>query len=80
MKQGQASSSGPGSRKVEPHGQNYTPGVVSQIGSSLGNHATDSGKILHGASAPMYEGRGDNFTAPEGKSMVHHGGSQGRHE
>jgi hypothetical protein len=79
MKQGRASVSGPGSRKVEPHGPNYTPGVVSQIGENLGNHATDSGKILHGSSAPMYAGRDDNL-APKAGMTVHHGGSQRRHD
>ena len=70
--------SGPGGRKVEPHGRNYTPGVVSQIGEALGNHATDTTKNLHGSSAPMYEGR-DNNLAPKMGVTVHHGGSQGKH-
>ena len=79
MKQGMASRSGPGGRKIEPRGPNYTPGVVSQIGESLGNHATDTIKNLHGSSAPMYEGRHDNL-APKMGVTVHHGGSQGKHE
>jgi hypothetical protein len=78
MKQGQASSSGPGGRKREPIAHAVSPAGVSQIGESLGNHATDSTKILHGASEPMYKGRG--FEAPMNKPMRHHTGSQGRHE
>lgn len=78
MKQGQASSSGPGSRKREPVAHAVSPGGVSQIGESLGNHVTDSAKILHGAVEPLYKGRG--YEAPMTKSTIHHGGSQGRHD
>jgi len=77
MKQGRASSSGPGNRKIEPRGQSYTPGVVSQIGEALGNHATDTGKILHGASAPMYADKHDPL-APKMTTTTYHGGSQRR--
>lgn len=77
MKQGSGRSTMSG-RKVEPSGKSYTPGVVSQIGEALGNHATDTTRILHGASAPMYEGRGNAFTAPLTKCVPHKAGSQGR--
>ncbi len=65
-------------RKIEPRGQSYTPGVVSQIGESLGNHATDSAKNLHGASAPMYDNKHDPM-APKAGVTIHHGGTQRRH-
>ena len=77
MRQGSASSSGPGSRKIEPRAHAVSPGGVSQIGESLGNHATDVTKNLHGASIDMYKGRG--FEAPhDAGRTVHHGGSQGK--
>ena len=79
MKQGSASSSGPGSRKVEPRARAVNPAGVSQIGSALGNHATDTqGKILHGASEELYKGKG--FEAPKTGTTIHHSGSQGRRE
>lgn len=77
MRQGRASSSGPGAGKVEPRPHAISPAGVSQIGSSMGNHATDSTKILHGASKPMYQGRGFEAPKPDGVT-IHHGGSQGR--
>ncbi len=36
--------------------QRVSPGGVSQAGSALGNHSTDSGKNLRGAVEPMYGG------------------------
>ena len=78
MKQGSGRSTDSG-RKIEPRGKSYTPGVVSQIGQALGNHATDTTRILHGASAPMYEGRGNSIEAPKMGVTVHHGGSQRKH-
>jgi hypothetical protein len=66
-------------RKTEPVGRSYTPGVVSQIGESLGNHATDQTKILHGTSAPMYEeGVKTGFMAPKPGVTIHDCGSQGK--
>ena len=78
MKQGHASSSGPASRKVEPRAMAMSPAGVSQIGEALGNHATDTGKILHGSSKSMYAGKG--FEAPKSGMTVHHGGSQRKHD
>lgn len=78
MKQGQASSSGPGSRKREPIAHAVSPAGVSQIGEAMGNHVTDSAKILRGGAVSMYEGRG--YEAPTNKSTQHHSGSQGRHD
>jgi hypothetical protein len=51
---------------------------VSQIGQALGNHATDTGKILHGSSISMDAGRGFEAPKDSGKT-IHHGGSQRRH-
>lgn len=77
MKQGSASSSRMGSTKREPIAHAVSPAGVSQMGEALGNHATDVGKTLHGASEPMYKGRG--FEAPhDAGRTIHHGGSQGR--
>lgn len=76
MRQGQASSSGPGSRKIEPRAHAVSPAGVSQIGEAMGNHATDTARNLHGSSEPMYKGRG--FEAPKAGVTIHHGGSQGR--
>ena len=80
MKQGQASNSGPGARAMtRPVPKMVNPGGASQIGEALGNHATDApGKILHGASEPLYKGRG--YEAPEVKTTIHHAGGQGRHD
>ncbi len=64
-------------RKREPIAHAINPAGVSQIGSVLGNHATDHGKILHGASISMNAGRG--FEAPKDAGRtVHHNGSQGK--
>lgn len=66
-----------GSMKREPIAHAMNPAGVSQIGQALGNHATDQGKILHGASISMNAGRG--FEAPKDAGRtVHHGGSQGK--
>lgn len=76
MKQGSASYT-VADKKREPHSQAVSPAGVSQIGSAMGDHATDTGKILHGASKSLYSGRG--FEAPhDAGRTVHHGGSQGR--
>lgn len=65
-------------RKREPIAHAINPAGVSQIGSNMGNHASDSqGKILHGSSISMDAGRG--FTAPhDAGRTIHHGGSQGK--
>ena len=56
---------GPASRSLTPKtnvyfggqpSQRVSPGGVSQAGSALGNHSTDSGKNLRGAVEPMYGG------------------------
>lgn len=79
MKQGMASRSGPGARKVESVAHVVSPAAVSQLGEAMGNHVTDQGKILRGAGAPLYEGRNDNL-APKAGITIHHGGSQGKHK
>ena len=58
--------------------KSYTPGVVSQIGEALGNHATDSSKILR-SGAPMYDSMTkESFGAPKPKVTIHNCGSQGK--
>ena len=78
MKQGHASSSGPGSRKIEPRATAVSVGGVSQIGTALGNKATDVPGTLPGGQKELYKGRG--YEAPMNKSTSHHSGSQGRHD
>lgn len=65
-------------RKREPIAYAMNPASVAQIGSAMGNHASDAGgKILHGASESMDAGRG--FEAPmDAGRTVHRSGSQGR--
>jgi hypothetical protein len=75
MKQGQASSSGPGSRKIEPRSTAVNPGGVSQIGTSIGNHSDKGASDYTGAQ--MYEGRG--YEAPMAGTKNHGSGSQGKH-
>ena len=76
MKQARAVTSMSG-QKREPIAHAMNPAGVSQIGQAMGNHATDTGKILHGASTSMDRGRG--FEAPmDAGRTVHHSGSQGK--
>lgn len=63
--------------KREPIPYAVNPAAVSQIGEALGNHATDTGKILHGASEPMYEGKG--YKAPKMTNCSSNCGSQGKY-
>ena len=76
MKQGQASYV-KGDYKTEPKVHRVSETAVSQLGIALGNHATGDGKILPGASRPLYEGRG--LEAPKAGEQCHHCGSQGRY-
>ena len=71
-------------RKVEPRPHAVSPGSVSQIGSSMGNHATEMGAKMKpwGGSEPLYSGRG--YSTPTGanvnaKPAVMKSGSQGAH-
>lgn len=76
MKQG-SSSYTVADMKREPRPRAVSPAGVSQIGSALGNHTTDTSENLHGSSEPMYKRRG--FEAPhDAGRTIHHGGSQGR--
>jgi hypothetical protein len=64
--------------KTEPRSRAVSETAVSQMGTALGNHAMDSnGRILRGASRPLYEGRG--LEAPMNGSQSHHCGSQGKY-
>jgi hypothetical protein len=67
MKQGKASSSGPGSRKVEPTPNAMNPGAVADIGLQQ----------VRTVPQPMHEGRG--YKSPMGGSSNLAKGSQGRH-
>jgi hypothetical protein len=65
-------------QKREPIAYAVDPAGVSQLGSAMGNHATGSGKILHGASKELYAGKG--FEAPKDQGCTTHDcGSQGKH-
>ena len=71
-------------RKVEPNPRAVSPGAVSQIGSSMGNHATDRDSAMKpkGGSVPLYSGSG--YKAPYGvrlnaKPEVMGSGTQGCH-
>ena len=79
MRQGRASRDNNDGRKVEPNSRAISPAAVSQIGTMLGNHATESGRNLRGASKPLYAGRGYDYKAPAYVNKeVYKGGSQGR--
>lgn len=73
MKQGQASSSGAGSRKVEPTSRGVNPGAVANLGNMQGNHA-DRGDMPFKTTPWATEG----FHAPSVKGKkVNPSGSQG---
>ena len=77
MKQGSGHSSN-SARKPDTTVHVVDVKGVSQIGQALGNHATDSTRIMHGVSCPMYENK-RGFLAPEPASCTpHKAGSQGR--
>lgn len=67
MKQGKASSSGPGSRKIEPRPMAINPAAVADIGLQQVRHVPQ----------PMHEGRG--YKAPMNGSSNHPRGTQGKH-
>ena len=69
---------GPGGRKVEPRAHAISPAGVSQIGSAMGNHATENGQTLRGSSVSLDKGRGFEAPKDEGRT-THRSGSQGRH-
>ena len=77
MKQGSGNNS-MGGRKTEPHVTSINPRAVAQIGTALGNHATDSGKKLDPIEQ-MHAGRGFANPSDTGRT-IHHGGSQKRHD
>lgn len=69
-----------GGRKVEPRGHVVNVKAVSQIGSSLGNHATSDGHSMnHGVvSETLYEGKVGFEAPPDLARDVHPQGSQGK--
>lgn len=79
MRQGQASRDGMYGGKVEPKPKVVSVKAVSQIGSSLGNHATDDGYALPKGmiSEPLYPGK-VGFLSPRDRTVqVFKSGSQG---
>jgi hypothetical protein len=78
MRQGSGNNSD-SARKREPVVHSINPTAVAQIGTALGNKATDVPGTLRGGAEAMHKGRG--FSAPhdEGRT-IHHGGSQRRHD
>lgn len=68
MKQGQASSSGMGSTKVEPHGKSHSAAHVAEIGIiELRTEPAPAGVAIGGRAPPM-------------SCTVHESGSQGKHK
>ncbi len=75
-KQGRASHSGSQGTHRSPISHADNVKAVSQIGQSLGNHATSQTNRL----VPVENlGAGRGFQAPQPKSRQHGCGSQGRH-
>jgi hypothetical protein len=77
MKQGRASISGPLDRKIEPISRAINPGAVGNLGTSLGNHATDGNGDMPFKQTPADAGRG--YKAPGIGGKRHDRGSQGRY-
>lgn len=76
MKQGRASSSGPGSRKREPIAHAINPGGVAQFGLAQGNHTMEGTTNYRGDRVRL----GAGYTPPKDEGrQVHRGGSQGKH-
>lgn len=77
MRQGRAGRDVRESMKVEPKAHALNERAVSQIGSSMGNHATERSEPLTKAVERMHKGRG--FQAPhDAGRTIHQGGSQRR--
>lgn len=76
MKQGSAPTRMSG-RKVEPVVKHVSVASVSQMGSMMGNKATDHKQILHGVSRPLYPGKASFGPPPMNHITTHKGGSQG---
>ena len=68
----------PQGRKVEPKANAMNVRAVSQIGTSLGNHVMEQGKILprNKIAFDVHKGRGFEAPAPVGVH-IHKCGSQG---
>lgn len=83
MKQGSGTnySGTAGGRKVEPVGHISNVRAVSQIGSSMGNHATGDGgsNLPRGVvSETLYKGKVGFEPPPDVSWDIHNSGSQGR--
>ena len=73
MKQGQASSSGPASRKIEPRSHGVNPGAVADLGNMKGNHSDNGDHAFVqrpwatvGYSAPPVKGKKINPNGSQG--------------
>lgn len=55
-----------------------SPAAVSQMGSAMGNHATDHSQTLRGVSANLYPAKKGFLAPPEHSMTTHKSGSQGR--
>lgn len=79
-------------QRLGSNARGVTPAATGQIGSQLGNHATDSGKILHGARSPLLTSMpagggsrlgnavaGSTTQGPGGSRAAMKSGSQGQH-
>lgn len=76
MKQGQASSSRPEGRKMEPSPEAKHPGGVANLGLAQGNHASDCGTFTPKITS-IDAGRG--YMAPGVASTSNKSGSQGKY-
>jgi hypothetical protein len=72
--------------KQEPRARAVSPAAVSQMGSAMGNHATEVGRVLPGGGSSLYAGPGLNNVGPRptvagpgGGRDVQHCGSQSQH-
>jgi hypothetical protein len=79
MKQGKATYSGPGARKVEPKPHAMSPAGVAQMGKATGGMIHGEGSVTsRNTSVSMYDGKGYKAPMVSGR-QVHSTGSQGRH-
>jgi hypothetical protein len=72
--------------KAEPRAYAMSPAGASQLGGHMGNHATESGKMLPGGGKSLYAGAGYNnlgptptVAGPGGGRDIHPCGSMGQH-
>lgn len=78
MKQGTGNSTRAGTAVTRPVTHVVSVAATSQIGQSLGNHVTDNGQRLPGASRPLYPDKRGFEPPPPVSCTPHKAGSQGR--